>query len=460
MSENNQEPSFDAAPQNAGGVSGTLKGVPQHYKRLNPTVKNLIIFGVAAIVGLILFAIMSVDNSPKLTTKSADKPAAGTMQGTVPKSVADAPNGVPSASAAGEAASNNIGVVGSASSGAQPTTPGLTGHEGMRGRAVDDLAGASQQGGGLGGAGAYPDHQPREKTAAELRAERQAMEREEALKSGADSGLTGQQDASAAARAQALPTVPGLSSAGGGGANQPAAMVSSAEDPNKQVRKEQFLKDASVVSQLGSTLLQTVQQPISPYEINGGWLIPATMASGMNSDLPGQLRAVVRENVRDSATGQYVLIPRGATLIGTYDSQVAFGQSRVLVVWSRVIFPDGSSLALQGMPAADEQGFAGLTGDVNNHMWPIIKAAVFMSVISAGAQLSQPQSTNSNGSYGAPTAGQQLAAALGQQLGQAGSQLFARYLNVQPTITTDPGTKFNILVTKDIVFPREWKWSK
>ncbi|NGO98030.1 hypothetical protein BJL96_27600 [Burkholderia cenocepacia] len=111
------------------------------------------------------------------------------------------------------------------------------------------------------------------------------------------------------------------------------------------------------------------------------------------------------------------------------------------------------------MPAQDEQGYAGLTGDVDNHMWPIIKAAVFMSVISAGAQLSQPQSSNSNGSYGAPNAGQQLAAALGQQLGQAGTQLFSRYLAIQPTITTEPGTKFNILVTKDMVFPKPWSWS-
>lgn len=448
MSDNN-EPSFDAAPQRTdGGLSGNLKGKRQNYKRINPKVQNLIIFSGVAVVALIMFAIMSIDSSPKPKAKKEDSSAGTTMQGSLPPSVMNAPNGVPSASAPPVAEA--------------PAGTSMPVNAGVPAIAHDDLAG-ERTGRVPGLSGSYPEHAaPREKSAAEIEADRADAARREALQRGADSSLSGQ-DATSAAAALRLPPASVATLGGGigaiGGGQTGGGMVPLAEDPNRQVRKEQFLKDASL-AQLDDTLLQVVHKPLSPYTINAGWLIPSIMVGGMKSDLPGQLRAQVRENVKDTVTGAYTLIPRGSTLIGTYDSQIAFGQSRVLVVWSRVIFPDGSSLNLQGMPGADEQGFAGLTGDVDNHFWPIIKAAVFMSVISAGAQLSQPQSSNANGSYGAPNAGQQMAAALGQQLGQAGSQLFSRYLNIQPTITTDPGTRFNILVTKDMVFPKAWSWDE
>ncbi|MCW3587405.1 TraB/TrbI/VirB10 family type IV secretion system protein [Burkholderia cenocepacia] len=463
MSEIKQQPSFDSAPQHGSGIVGSLKGAPANYKRLNPKVKNIIIFGAAGIVALILFAILNIDDNPQPVKKKEEKAAQTRMEGSVPKGLADAPNGVPGAGA-GNPSAADAGIPAGGAAGAGGASALATGNQGRPVGAADDLAGAGRVGGVPPVGGAYPDHPPpREKTPAEMAAERRALDREEALKKGAESGLTGQQqDAGVGAGLPTRPQVPDAAAMLGGGssgANQVPGLVPSSEDPNKQIRKEQFLKEASAVSQLSNTLLQTVQPPLSPYTINAGWLIPASMVGGMKSDLPGELKAQVRENVKDSVSGRYVLIPRGSTLLGKYDSQIAFGQSRVLVVWSRVIFPDGSSLNLQGMPAQDEQGYAGLTGDVDNHMWPIIKAAVFMSVISAGAQLSQPQSSNSNGSYGAPNAGQQLAAALGQQLGQAGTQLFSRYLAIQPTITTEPGTKFNILVTKDMVFPKPWSWS-
>jgi len=451
VSEDNNQPSFDDAPQrNGGGLSGKLKGKQQNYKRINPKLQNMIILSGVAVVALIVIAVLNIDNSPKPKAKKEDRSAETSMQGSLPPSVANAPNGVPSASAPPVAAA--------------PVVTSMPINAGVPAIAHDDLAGG-RTGNVPGLSGSYPEHAaPREKSPAEVEADRVETVRREALQRGADSGLSSQDAtaATAAALRGAAPSVAplgggGMGSLGGGQSN--GGMVPLSEDPNKQVRKEQFLKDASL-SQLDDTLLQVVHKPLSPYTINAGWLIPSIMVGGMKSDLPGQLRAQVRENVKDTVTGAYTLIPRGSTLVGTYDSQIAFGQSRVLVVWSRVIFPDGSSLNLQGMPGADEQGFAGLTGDVDNHFWPIIKAAVFMSVISAGAQLSQPQSSNSNGSYGAPNAGQQMAAALGQQLGQAGSQLFSRYINIQPTITTDPGSRFNILVTKDIVFPKAWTWDE
>jgi type IV secretion system protein VirB10 len=244
----------------------------------------------------------------------------------------------------------------------------------------------------------------------------------------------------------------------GGGVMPVNQQQPAGDDPNKQIRKEQFLKQAQDEAIKGY-LPETLRKSISPYEIKAGWMIPAIMVGGMNSDLPGQLQAQVRENVYDTQSGRFLLIPSGSKLVGTYDSQIAFGQSRVLVVWTRVIFPDGSEQFLKGMPGADQAGYAGVTGDVNNHLWPMFRAAVFMSVITAGAQLSQPQSTNSGTRTGSssPRPSDALIAALGQQLGQAGSQIIQRYLQVQPTITTQPGQRFNILVTQNIVFPHPWK---
>ncbi|MDR5791719.1 TrbI/VirB10 family protein [Caballeronia sp. LP003] len=450
MSEIKQEPSFDDAPQRASSSGGpSLKAPPANYKRLNPKVKNGAIIGAMGIVGLIIFTILNMSDAPAPSAKKENKPAPTTMQGSLPKSLTDAPDGVPSAT---PSAVPEPAVTG------RPESPPVPAVNGPTRAGADPLAEAGKNGNVPGLTGAYPDRAPRAKSEAELIAEREATKRSEALQAGADSALAAGDAPGGGMMKTSMPTGSLGGGVGGVGNGQPSPQVPLSEDPNKQVRKEQFLKDASNLAQLDNVLLQPLKKPLSPYTISAGWLIPSIMVGGLKSDLPGQLRAQVRENVKDTVTGEYTLIPRGSTLVGTYDSQIAFGQSRVLVVWSRVIFPDGSSMNLQGMPGSDEQGYAGLTGDVDNHMWPIVKAAVFMSVISAAAQLSQPQSANSNGSYGAPSAGQTLAAALGQQLGNAGTQLFSRYLNIQPTITTEPGTRFNILVTKDIVFPQAWSW--
>lgn len=223
------------------------------------------------------------------------------------------------------------------------------------------------------------------------------------------------------------------------------------DDPNKQARKEAFIKEAASQKD-DSYLLQLRKAPISPFEVKAGTVIPATMISGANSDLPGQMIAQVRENVYDTATGRYLLIPQGTRLIGIYDSQVAYGQGRLLTVWQRMIFPDASSITLQGMPGADQGGYGGFHDQVDNHYFRIFGSAMLMSAISAGTQLSQPNTANSNGANTAPTASQVLAGALGQQLGQAGTTLLQKNLNIQPTITIRNGYRFNVMVTKDMLF--------
>jgi len=226
-------------------------------------------------------------------------------------------------------------------------------------------------------------------------------------------------------------------------------------DPNRQGRKETFLRDAAKASANEADYLPAVRQPpITPYELKAGTVIPAVLISGINSDLPGEVTAQVRENVYDTASGRHLLVPQGSRLVGTYDSQVAYGQRRVLVAWQRLLFPDGSSLNLQGAPGADAGGYAGFNDRVNNHYGRIFGGAILMSLLGAGAQLSQPQQGAREGS--APDASQIIAAQLGQQMSEAGRELVRKGLNVQPTLEIRPGYAFNVMVVKDVVLERPY----
>jgi type IV secretion system protein VirB10 len=227
------------------------------------------------------------------------------------------------------------------------------------------------------------------------------------------------------------------------------AVSASGSNPSMQSENEKnaFLQNNQTIRH--DTLQTGVQNPASPYMLMAGSVIPATLITGINSDLPGQIQALVSQNIYDSSTGNNILIPQGARLIGTYDSQIAYGQSRVLIVWSRVIFPNDQYIDLEGMPGADLSGFAGLTDQVDNHYFRIYGSALLMSLFSAGMQLSQPQSSNA---MGAPTSQQIIAGAMGQELGQTSTQMIQKNLNIQPTINIRPGDNFNVLVTRDIPF--------
>jgi type IV secretion system protein VirB10 len=199
-------------------------------------------------------------------------------------------------------------------------------------------------------------------------------------------------------------------------------------------------------------LSTSVRGPVSPYEVKAGTIIPGVLLTGINSDLPGQLIAQVRESVFDTETGQHLLIPQGARLIGLYGHQTVYGQERVLITWKRVIFPNGTSLSLKdGMPGTDALGAAGFQDQVNHHLVRVFGSALLLSVISAGVQLSQIPEFGQG--FGGPTAGNVFGAAVGQQLGQTSSELIRRGMNVSPTIEVRPGYAFNVMVTQDLVFP-------
>jgi type IV secretion system protein VirB10 len=186
---------------------------------------------------------------------------------------------------------------------------------------------------------------------------------------------------------------------------------------------------------------------MSPYQIMAGTLLPAMLVTGINSDLPGEILAQITRNVYDSRQ-RFLLIPRGAKIIGRYDDQVALGQSRVLIAWTRLILPDGRSLSLPGLPTQDLRGNTGLRDKVDNHYRRLYGQATLLSIIGAGAQLSQPQQGSV---FTPPSAGQVAAGALGQELSRVSMETIRRNMDVRPTLQVRPGTPFYIFLERDIV---------
>jgi type IV secretion system protein TrbI len=217
-------------------------------------------------------------------------------------------------------------------------------------------------------------------------------------------------------------------------------------DPNMQQHKSDFLSRDGVNT--STYLSQPVVMPRSPYEVKAGTIIPATLLTAVNSDLPGQIIGQVRENVYDTVSGNYLLIPQGSKLLATYDSAVSYGQERVLFCWNRVIRPDGISISLECMPGADLAGASGATDDVNHHWWRIITGVALGTLLSATADRAAGNVTGYQ-----PTVAQSWAANAGGAINQAGQQITQKNLAIQPTITVRAGYSVNVIVTKDITFP-------
>lgn len=252
-------------------------------------------------------------------------------------------------------------------------------------------------------------------------------------------GLTGASNAGAAA--PSAPTLDQLAQFfpqdAGGSSTDP---FSTGADPNRQERKESFL-GAKVDRKIYNP--HQLQAPISPYQLMAGTIIPASLVTGLNSDLPGQVIAQVTENVYDTATGAHLLVPQGSRLIGKYDSVIAYGQSRALVVWSRIVMPDGTSIVIENLPGVDLAGYAGVKDKVDYHTWKLFQAAILSSVLSVASEIGRDSDDD------------QIIEALrdgGQRtINQAGQQVVTKQLAVQPTITIRPGWRLRVIVNKDLV---------
>lgn len=218
-------------------------------------------------------------------------------------------------------------------------------------------------------------------------------------------------------------------------------------DPNSQGSKDRFLN--ADLQQLGYLPNQVVSQR-SRYELKRGSVIPATLITGINSDLPGRISAQVSQNVYDSATGRHLLIPQGAKLFGRYDSKVSFGQSRVLVVWTDIIFPNGSTLHIGGMAGTDAEGYGGFKDRVNRHYLRTFGSAALLAVIGAGMDMAIPESSTRATQ---DTASDATRRNFAETFGRVADRTIGRNLDVQPTLSIRPGYRFSVLVDQDIAFP-------
>ena len=189
--------------------------------------------------------------------------------------------------------------------------------------------------------------------------------------------------------------------------------------------------------------------PDTPFMIRQGAVLPAQLVTGINSDLPGFVTAQVVEDVYDSVTGNYLLVPKGARLIGQYGSSPRLGQERLMLAFNRVIFPDGATLTLGAMPGASQDGFSGFEADVDNHLFRLITQAVLLGGISASVTISQDDDDGNDDSH---DVGSAFSEALGMSLGTALTRVIENNMNISPTLTVDPGYSFNVVVAKDLRF--------
>ncbi|MEI9996782.1 MAG: TrbI/VirB10 family protein [Rhizomicrobium sp.] len=267
---------------------------------------------------------------------------------------------------------------------------------------------------------------------------RLAQQQRQAMEAGVFFQIAEKSALAGAANATVAPTLPASESA----PTNPTAALSldPTKDPNNQGRKLDVLNgktDDSVYNQ------HALQQPLSPYEVMAGSIIPASLISGLNSDLPGLVIAQVTEPVYCSLDTAAVCIPQGSRLIGSYDSVIAFGQSRALVVWQRIIMPNGMSIQIDNLPASDTSGYAGLEDDVDYHTWTLLKGIAMSTLLGVGGQVAFG-SSNSD-------LVQVIRESTQESTNQAGQALVEKDLNIQPTITVRPGWPLRVIVHKDLV---------
>jgi type IV secretion system protein VirB10 len=216
--------------------------------------------------------------------------------------------------------------------------------------------------------------------------------------------------------------------------------ISRDQNLNDQGNKKSFLKN----EESNAAYLENFEEdPISPYEVKAGTIIPGIMITGINSDLPGSIVGQVRESVFDTVSGNYLLIPQGTKIFGTYDSNVTWGQNRSLIVWQRLIFPNGKSINLSNMPGVDLTGQAGFSDKVNNHFSTLLKGVVLTSITGAGSAIVTNDENNDYESEAAKAAGIAII--------NVGNNFAEKALGRQPTIEIRAGYRFNIMVNSDMI---------
>jgi len=311
---------------------------------------------------------------------------------------------------------------------------------------------------------AHPDHEatPEERArAAAFASEQQARLAPTSIRTGTSSAwggqtLTSPAQSDTAASLEALARTLGTDgSRNGRSLSQPSTTArADYDDQNLQGQKEGFLDKARLGNVREDYLKFTRIAPMSRFEIKAGWEIPAVLEQALNSDLPGELKALVMSNVYDTASGLYLLIPQGSRLIGGYNSRLSYGQNGVQVAWSRIIFPDASTINLNGMNGLDAHGNAGLREKVDRHYKQLFGFAVLTSMFDAALAITQNRQQSV---LVYPSATQQAESAVGREVSQLGTEITRKNLNVQPTVKIPAGYKFNVRVNRDILFEEPYR---
>nr|WP_085933447.1 TrbI/VirB10 family protein [Enhydrobacter aerosaccus] len=233
---------------------------------------------------------------------------------------------------------------------------------------------------------------------------------------------------------------PALSPASTASQNGSRLALDPDRDQNYQQRKLDFLNQRT---EAGIYNPHSLQEPVSPYQVLAGSVISASLLTGVNSDLPGLVVAQVTENVYDTVTGRTLLIPQGSRLVGSYDSVVAFGQKRALLVWQRIVMPNGTSIQIDNLPATDQAGYAGLEDEVDYHTWTLLKGVALSTLLGVGSQIG----------FGGSESDliRAIRESTQQSANQAGQRIVQKDLNIQPTITVRPGWPLRVIVHKDLV---------
>ena len=229
---------------------------------------------------------------------------------------------------------------------------------------------------------------------------------------------------------QAMPPAPGVPASQG-----PAAPATDAQSGNRAFLAGQ--------PDRATTSPDRIMPPASPYILQAGTVISGALNTKISSDLPGQITGHVTQNVYDSPTGRYLLIPQGSLLFGAYNSGISFGQQRTQIIWTRLIFSDGESLILEKLPGGDAIGQSGLSDEVNNHWGQLFRAALVTTLLSVGSEAGT--SWNENNLM------QAIRNGASNGFSMVGNRLIDRSLNVQPTLTDRPGLPFTVILNRDLV---------
>jgi len=460
MSDTSKVDSFDLAA-GVPGIGDSLRPKPKFSDRISKRVL-LVLFGfIALLVAIFLTALNNMGTKPAqkeidkkksvaADVKNDDKQGLpddirGTPAGAIGKAL---PVSLPQAAAPAAAATTTVVspfAPGQASSDTQLHVPGLGGDSASTATGLIPKADGPPQ--------AHAAASAQQQSAAQ-----EAQARVTRMTTARTNGLSARsfddQDSAATGGATAG-IMDALKIAAKNAAVPGNAAIAGVKPPEtEQDEKLGFLKSSATDDR--AYLQHSPVTALSPNEVKMGTYIPMSLEQGINSDLPGEITARVTEAVYDTISGCRLLIPAMSKAVGKYDSKVALGQGRMLVVWNSLIFPNGDELNLGGMQGYDTAGEAGLNSDVDNHYMRLIGLTFGMSMITSGVQLSVPQSnTNSNNS--AQTPSQIIAASLAQQYGQLGAQIISKYMAVQPTLRNSPGERFMIMVPHTIVFNKVWQ---